>query len=858
MSDAVDWFDNNVWKPTKNAIEDNPVAVLVDVGLMAMGVPPVYAAAAGAGTNTAVKGGSAADILKSAVVGGATAYVGGAASQYVGNAGFGQGLSGAAGGAAAGATGAALTGGNIWQGALTGGAVGGTIGSGMQYFAGSGAVNPAAAGSQMSRADYAASVPDNVLADALKTQDPYGYVQKQMGWNGQGTSAGATWDALNDYQAASTPAVQPSTTVTAPVQPTVNIDTALAAANAPGVIDPLGTLIEQMNWSPASTAGVTASVAEAYGQKTAQQLAKERAAQLTPQQQTNVNARVPGLLNEATNNANIDTIMSKSTDTSSVIKNLGWSDNQFTREAAQQLLDSYKAENTVTNNLSNQQADYIKAHQVTPPPVTPVAPVEPTIQPATNPNGGLDLGPASQTTSQLTPAQISQQLNNPTTTPIAPVQPVQPVNTVDVGGGNYMDQQGNIVDVNGNVTNPAVVPGPAQPYTAQADIPFKVDMGGPAGSKETPSVVIKEYRTPNTDLATLDEINNGTAKWNPDANAWETPSSQPIKTSGGTDINNVPGQATSPVITQQTIPGQPFLMYMSTNMDQSGQSVTTNHYSDGTITTTTPNVPTTQPVNTGSGSAVVTPQVPTVPSNMNQQPYVQQPYVDPNVNAVVTPPTSSQPSNQQVANVNITGTPTVIAQPPTETNASNSTIVPVIPPTVPSTGSSIGTSGNVVVTPQVPIDTSSTITQGTTQTQPPLVPLVPTPITTTPPVTNVDVSAGGTDTTDNVIHNPAPVVVVPPTTPPTTPTSSTHYGTYNWGTPVKLNLPTGLNPGWIQPTDFYNTTSPVQSHYYWGGHPYQAGPTFNPTTYNAVPNAPGTPWGLQQSFNPNYVYPVAP
>jgi hypothetical protein len=60
----------------------------------------------------------------------------------------------------------------------------------------------------------------------------------------------------------------------------------------------------------------------------------------------------------------------------------------------------------------------------------------------------------------------------------------------------------------------------------------------------------------------------------------------------------------------------------------------------------------------------------------------------------------------------------------------------------------------------------------------------------------------------------------------------------------------GLNPGWIEPPPFYNATSPVQSQYYWGSRPYQPGPTFNEVLYNTAPNAPQTPFGLQQMAQP--------
>ena len=63
-----------------------------------------------------------------------------------------------------------------------------------------------------------------------------------------------------------------------------------------------------------------------------------------------------------------------------------------------------------------------------------------------------------------------------------------------------------------------------------------------------------------------------------------------------------------------------------------------------------------------------------------------------------------------------------------------------------------------------------------------------------------------------------------------------------------LALP-GLNPGFIAPPTYYNTTSPVQSRYYYGPRPYQPGPTFDPVLYNTVP-APAQPWGLQQMYTP--------
>jgi hypothetical protein len=60
----------------------------------------------------------------------------------------------------------------------------------------------------------------------------------------------------------------------------------------------------------------------------------------------------------------------------------------------------------------------------------------------------------------------------------------------------------------------------------------------------------------------------------------------------------------------------------------------------------------------------------------------------------------------------------------------------------------------------------------------------------------------------------------------------------------------GLNPGFIEPTPFYQTTNPVQSQYYYGSHGFQAGPTFNSQQYNTVAAAPKTPFGLREMYRP--------
>jgi hypothetical protein len=75
-------------------------------------------------------------------------------------------------------------------------------------------------------------------------------------------------------------------------------------------------------------------------------------------------------------------------------------------------------------------------------------------------------------------------------------------------------------------------------------------------------------------------------------------------------------------------------------------------------------------------------------------------------------------------------------------------------------------------------------------------------------------------------------------------------GPVEFGTVGQVNLP-GVNPGQFMagvPAQ-YQTTSPVQSRFFYGQRPLQIGETFSPEQYRAV-NAPAQPWGLQQLYTP--------
>ena len=137
-----------------------------------------------------------------------------------------------------------------------------------------------------------------------------------------------------------------------------------------------------------------------------------------------------------------------------------------------------------------------------------------------------------------------------------------------------------------------------------------------------------------------------------------------------------------------------------------------------------------------------------------------------------------------------------------------------------------------------PVDTTTTLPEVNVSTPTPEVvadtPLIPlTPVESTPTTPIPEVVA---DTPPDLVEPTPEIPIFPPIIPvtPPTPPTRTPYGPIDpttWGKTAGLVNP-GLNPGWIKPTLFYNTTSPVQSQYDWSKHPYQPGPTFDPLAYN--------------------------
>ena len=210
--------------------------------------------------------------------------------------------------------------------------------------------------------------------------------------------------------------------------------------------------------------------------------------------------------------------------------------------------------------------------------------------------------------------------------------------------------------------------------------------------------------------------------------------------------------------------------------------------------------------------------------------------VDPNILAAVTTQLNTNVKTP-VPEIKITGDKTVKTDDtttPTVTVVGDKPVVPVVP-TVPT----VEVVGDKVVKPK-----DETIPTVEVVGDKPVKPTIPTveivgdkPVK--PVVPTVEVVAPKTPVVPPVIPPVVPPVIVPPVVlPPVTPRPPVVVP------PTTLATGQGLNPGMMEPTPFYNTTNDAQAKYYWGGHGFQAGPTFNAAAYNAVA-APETPWGAQ-------------
>lgn len=470
-------------------------------------------------------------------------------------------------------------------------------------------------------------------------------------------------------------------------------------------------------------------------------------------------------------------------------------------------------------------------------------------------NSGWDLNKINQQIDKgLTTAdEINGLLNKDSRwgTPIQNILNLKPAaNLVDIGGGNYMDQAGNITDATGKITQAAIQPGPANQvasaYTAEQEATYNkliasgmspaeatTIVGEPGGGNVTmqlsgvPAYLdapssLKGPLPAGTELATTAEANAriAGAYYDPNSNAWVKPIAEAVSPF---QQPAQPQQPITPIVVPPTVTPAPVAPAATT--------------------------PATQPAGTGTITNVAAPGGTLTYSNnitANGTNYKIDHYTDGSV---------------RYTDLSNGGVGETAGQATTNGQQTKTPIVPPITTTVPTTGGGVSTGGGTGGGTIGGVPGTSTGGTGTIGTTPSIV----TPPTTTtpqqpplsPPGTEVipeqpkipevqaETPTDNTNMPTDTTTPTTPIVPIVVPTDPNNPTGNYHYGTYKVGDPIKVNVPTGLNPGWIAPTPYYQTTSPNQAQYFWGSHPYQPGPEFNAQLYNTVPAAPSQPWGSQ-------------
>jgi len=511
-------------------------------------------------------------------------------------------------------------------------------------------------------------------------------------------------------------------------------------------------------------------------------------------------------------------------------------------------------------------------------------------------NGGWDISKAAQLSTSGTDVNALISSNKWDDYRMISQAPAGTVPVKDAAGkvSYYEAATGNTLDASGKVITYAKAPEVGGGTQTAGLGGLDVEVAGRPGKVGQESAV-RGPLTPGNVLASDADIDAGRATFNDAANAWEVPNQYTYTTPPGEVVGppappneytytTPPGEVVGP-----PAPVAPPNEYIYTTPPGEfvgpAQPPTTTPVTPPTQVTPTPLPPAEPPPFVApAGTTYYMPDGQTVISRPSGTYTEQGGLVHPNPNwapnngGTTTPPVTTAPviPPTEVVSTPLPPVSEPVVQPPgaeyTYTTPPGEVVGPPAPPVVapPVSPPSVTVpgqtdDGTIVVTaprepelplsPLVPGDSTPrppVVNVDLTQ-PPPLVPLTPTPVNPPAPVTPVVVEPPAPTPAPVEVRTPAtPYVPVP--TPPVgqEPTAPRRYGPVNpldFGDVGKIYNP-GLNPGFVQPTAFYRTTSPIQSKFYWGQHPYQPGPTFNQTLYNTVPGAPQQPFGLQHMYTP--------
>lgn len=348
--------------------------------------------------------------------------------------------------------------------------------------------------------------------------------------------------------------------------------------------------------------------------------------------------------------------------------------------------------------------------------------------------------------------------------------------------------------------NPYLESGPGG-QVATAETPYRIDVSGAAGTAEAPSYAITESMTPGSQLATQAQIDAGAATWNPTANAWEVAGTTELAPVVPTEVGGLGAGGSAyglgganyvaPVVADAataivTSAGLTATQVAALGGTAAAAVAVTSMGAGGAAQAANQTIASGTP-GAGGAPATVTPVAP------------------------ATPPVTTPPVDYTGPGIGEGVSPVAPATPPVAT------------PPVDYTGPGIGEVPNPA---EVPVTDLSS----------PAGPMGPSKYDwVAPAVIGAGVGAVGAGVLGGGGGGATPAAYGP--LPPV-----------NFGKLGDLANP-GLNPGFIQAHPFYNTTSPVQSQYYWGNHPY-AYDQADRANYNNVPYAPAVPWGVQQAQAP--------
>lgn len=830
-----------------DSIKSNPIGTITSVVAMAYGIPPAWAGALGGAAGAAATGGN---VVKAAITGGAMGYMGAQAGAAAGS--LGPIAQAAAAGTAASVTGAILTGQDVLTAAKSGLILGAVTGGVVEL---------------MTPAEAISRVPKQTLAELTSSSaDPLGDLINDMGWTDSDSARAAASKAFSQNAATTKTMLQESI-------PEYVLKAASQTSN-PGQY-----IVNELGWNQGSlTLGAANAAASEYNSPQAtkarlleeQRIQQEQQQKLIEQQQQQVQQEQQTIFDKAQQIA--DKSGGYLTAQDVIDQNLTVEDVQFYKDYMDNLykptevvgpvqpevtqptvqytdvpgskwLDQGNGTSIDTRgNIVNTNTGEIIQNGNTTGTYTSVDGLPYHIE-----DGNFVYGPGqSVDVSNITQEQLNQitQENNPymntgSGTQTVSYTPEQEALYNQLRGQGYSPAQATEMITNGSISD--------------AGSGMSVDVSGSPVYSDIAGSGLKGQIPQGYELAPSTDLTGAT--YNADINAYIRPVSTPPSTPiVPIVVPPTTTTTTTPPTTQPSTPVAPVTVTPPTTVPPTGTGTTGTSNVGGTTAPQPVGGPTTETDSQGNMWYVQLMSDGSVQRDLAWQ----KPGTTVTNQHVTTPAQPVQPAAPTV--VSTSTRTTYDGSVYRDTQMSDGTVTSTLVSGPTGTGSGTGTGTGTTTPPPLTPPTQEVIPPGSSY-------VAPVETGTTPPTTD-------TTTTPPTNNGTNYVPMIPPTGQPTTPTEDETRGRYTLGEPIRPNIPNTLNPGWITNVpDYYTTTNNAQSKYYWGGHPYQTGTTFNRQLYNQAPGAPAQAWGQgyaqtsatpQQimqamgNYTPYYIGPVKP